>query len=75
MGVVMVLMVSSDELVTLEVNYYDWTSCCHGQRQWVLDLSELIPNYNLHCQPVPTDCLFQLLCLRVNTILVGKGGE
>ena len=50
MGVVMVLMVSSDELATLEVNYYIWTSCCHGQRQWALGLSELISNYNLYHQ-------------------------
>ena len=37
-------------LATFRVNYYAWTSCCHGQRQWALDLSELLSNDNLHHQ-------------------------
>ena len=40
---VIVLMVGSDELVTLVVNYA-------MVRQWALDLSELISDYNLHHQ-------------------------
>ena len=75
MGVVTVPTAGSDKLATLEVNYYAWTSCCHGQRQWALDLSELLLNFNLHCQQALTDCSFYLLCLRMNTILVGKGGK
>ena len=75
-GVVTVQMIGSDELATLRANYYAWTSCCHDQRQWVLDLSELLSNYNLYHQQAWTDyLLFYLSCSRMNTILVGKGGE
>ena len=75
MGVVMVSMVSSDELATLEVNYYVWTSCSHGQRQWALDFSELLSNYNLHHQQALTDCLFVFIMFEDEHYFSRKGGE